>query len=1127
MITRRARVFVVAALCLLACARLAVAGALPPHFQETTAFSGLVNPTVVKFAPDGRVFVAEKSGLIKVFASISATTPTIFADLRWEVQDYWDRGLLGMELDPAFPTRPYVYVLYALDKNPVQPSSPVPTWNDDCPTPPGANDSGCTVIGRISRLDASAPWPVGATEQVLLEGFPHQFPSHSVGALAFGADGALYVTGGEGANFIDIDYGQFGGASGAGPGQYVPFNPLGDPPGGIGVALSPPYAQGGALRSQSIRRPSGQPASLSGVMLRLDPNTGAALPDNPLAGSADQNARRIVAYGLRNPFRMAVRPGTSEVWVGDVGWNGTEEINRLNVAGGTAPNFGWPCYEGASPQPAYAAAGLASCLSLYVEGSATPPYYAYDHSAPVVPGDVCQVGSSSVTGLAFYTSGNYPAAYQGALFFTDYSRKCIWAMFPNAGGVPDPAQIMTFDSGLPGGPVNLERGPGGDIFYVDLEGGRIQRISYFASNLPPVAAVSATPTSGTSPLFVQLDASGSIDPEGAPLSYFWDLDGDGTFTDSTAVNPTFTYATSGKHTATVIVTDLVGFSVARVNIYVDNLPPVAAITTPASSVTWKVGDQIFFAGTASDTEEGALPPSAFHWTLQMHHCPSNCHIHTIQSWNGVAGGSFSAPDHEYPSWIELSLTVTDSLGLSDTTSVELQPRTVALTVNSVPSGMTIAVGSGAVPTPFTRTVIVGSNTTVSAQTPQESGGQMYGFVSWSDGGQATHQISAPATPLSLTATYQLAASLSISETVTPLILKGGRAIVNATVSNAGPISATGVVLTETLPPATSLISSTPPGICTQIGNSAVCNLPNLAPSANTAVTFILKVSQIGNVQLTGTVASQQGEMNPLDNTTSVNVVVRPVGDIDGDGHEDLVWRSGTTGQVIAWFMNGLTFSASGTISPSRGPDLNWRLVGLGDFDADGKPDVVWRNQATGADEIWLMNGTTQKSAVPILTVPDVGWQIVGVGDFNGDGWPDLLWRHQTGITMMVYMTGTTISGSAPFVTAPDPWQIAGVADFNSDGGLDQVWRRSTDGLSFALLMSGLNITNALPMFNPMDVNWRPVSFADLNGDGKPDLVLRNQVSGVSVVIYLDGVNAIGYGLLPTVPDLAWALIGPR
>jgi hypothetical protein len=116
--------------------------------------------------------------------------------------------------------------------------------------------------------------------------------------------------------------------------------------------------------------------------------------------------------------------------------------------------------------------------------------------------------------------------------------------------------------------------------------------------------------------------------------------------------------------------------------------------------------------------------------------------------------------------------------------VILQPRTVTLTVNSVPSGMTVALGTGAAQTPFTRTVIMGTTTTVTAQSPQESGGQMYGFTSWSDGGAATHQVNA-AGPLTLTATYQLAASLSISETATALMLKGGRAVVNATIANAG------------------------------------------------------------------------------------------------------------------------------------------------------------------------------------------------------------------------------------------------------------------------------------------------------------------------------------------------------
>src|SRR5689334_12421549 len=82
--------------------------ALPTNFQDTIVWSGLTLPTAVRFSPDGKVFVAEKSGLIKVFDSISDTTPSVFADLRSEVFDFVDLGLLGLVVDPGFPARPYV-----------------------------------------------------------------------------------------------------------------------------------------------------------------------------------------------------------------------------------------------------------------------------------------------------------------------------------------------------------------------------------------------------------------------------------------------------------------------------------------------------------------------------------------------------------------------------------------------------------------------------------------------------------------------------------------------------------------------------------------------------------------------------------------------------------------------------------------------------------------------------------------------------------------------------------------------------------------------------------------------------------------------------------------------------------
>ena len=98
-----------------AAAAVAVTSYKQPGFSESVVFSALTNPTVVRFLPDGRVLVAEKSGLLKVFPNISTNTYTVVADLRTKTHNFWDRGLLGLAIDPNFTTNKYVYVLYAHD----------------------------------------------------------------------------------------------------------------------------------------------------------------------------------------------------------------------------------------------------------------------------------------------------------------------------------------------------------------------------------------------------------------------------------------------------------------------------------------------------------------------------------------------------------------------------------------------------------------------------------------------------------------------------------------------------------------------------------------------------------------------------------------------------------------------------------------------------------------------------------------------------------------------------------------------------------------------------------------------------------------------------------------------------
>src|SRR4051794_33730345 len=273
-------------------------GPLPNGFKDVPVFQGLAAPTVVKFAPfpDTRVFVGLKTGVVEEFDSLTDTTPTMVADLRTNTHNFWDRGLLGLAVDPQWPARPYIYVSYTFD---AAIGGTAPRWgtagadSDGCPTPPGATTNGCVVSGRLSRLTINPATNQMTNETVLVNDWCQQFPSHSMGDVRFGPDGALYMTAGEGASFNYADYGQTG-------------NPCNDP-GTTGGVEQLPSAEGGSLRAQSMRRASGEPVALNGSMIRVNPDTGLGMPDNPFAGNSNANAQRIIAEGFRNPFRWTFR----------------------------------------------------------------------------------------------------------------------------------------------------------------------------------------------------------------------------------------------------------------------------------------------------------------------------------------------------------------------------------------------------------------------------------------------------------------------------------------------------------------------------------------------------------------------------------------------------------------------------------------------------------------------------------------------------------------------------------------------------------------------------------------------------------------------------------------------------
>jgi glucose/arabinose dehydrogenase len=752
-------------------AQAAAEPALLPGFQDEVVFSGLEQPTNFVFAPDGRVFVAEKPGRIKVFDSLTDEEPTVFADLRGDVYDNGDRGLLGLALDPKFDEgRPYVYALYTWDHvlsneswNPEEPEYGEPEKSGDPGCPAQNNTASCLVSGRLVRLEEN-PGDKGHAveegglpkEKELLKGWCQQFSSHSIGELQFGPEGALYVSGGDGAAYESIaDYGQLG----------TPPNPCGDPNKPAGTTPSPiSESQGGSLRSQNLKL-------LNGAILRVDPDTGAALPDDPLAGSGNADTERTVAKGFRNPFRFTFDEQTGEIYAANVGSSEIEEIDRFAAPPDALYNSGWPCYEGIERQFQFKVLGLKVCNALYkAEEEEKPktsePFFSYSHGQSVVPDDECPTESgSAISGLSFYEGSQFAQGdkYKGALFFADAVRGCIWVMLEGSGGKPDPATTQRFlrdGSVYPG--VKISEGPGEYLYYASLfseEGkgpGEIHRIAYRPNS--PVARLEAKPPfgpyDGSDEFKTTVDAGKSSDPNGDPLTYEWDLNEDGVFEVSgSAKTQPLTYTEAEEATrkgeekspnrvVAMRVTDGTFSSVARVTIYPGDTPPAVTIFPP-NPAQWSVGDLVKLDGKGVDSKGEVKSPRPYYWETRLAHCPTSagsCHVHPLQTFSGIRRPEFVAPQHDYPSHIEVLLRVSDERGLSGTATLEYQPNTVNLSLASIPPGIKLLAANTEAPSPFSLPAIDGSEIQLSAPQTAVVGGNAYTFSSWSDGGSREHPI---------------------------------------------------------------------------------------------------------------------------------------------------------------------------------------------------------------------------------------------------------------------------------------------------------------------------------------------------------------------------------------------------
>jgi Ca2+-binding RTX toxin-like protein len=220
-------------------------------------------------------------------------------------------------------------------------------------------------------------------------------------------------------------------------------------------------------------------------------------------------------------------------------------------------------------------------------------------------------------------------------------------------------------------------------------------------------------------------------------------------------------------------------------------------------------------------------------------------------------------------------------------------------------------------------------------------------------------------------------------------------------------------------------------------------------------------------------------------------------DFNGDGRSDVLWRNGTTGDITDWIANGDGSFAGNTAYAHQNASSVWHVLGTGDFNGDGKFDILWRND-NGKVTDWLgnSNGGFKGNLASADYSMTANWQVIGSGDFNGDGRDDILWQNTTNGTVTDWLANANggFAGNAVANTnVGSVWQVAGTGDVNGDGIDDVIWRNTatgdiTDWLGQA---NGSFVGNTAYAHQNASVAWHIIGVGDFNGDGRTDILLRN------------------------------------
>jgi hypothetical protein len=239
------------------------------------------------------------------------------------------------------------------------------------------------------------------------------------------------------------------------------------------------------------------------------------------------------------------------------------------------------------------------------------------------------------------------------------------------------------------------------------------------------------------------------------------------------------------------------------------------------------------------------------------------------------------------------------------------------------------------------------------------------------------------------------------------------------------------------------------------------------------------------------------------------------GDFNGDGRSDVLLQNSSTGDVAVWLTNGFTVTAGAVVG---NPGTAYRVVGSGDFNGDGRSDILLQNQNTGEVAMWLMNGFTITSGA-VISSPGTSWRVATTGDLNGDGRADIILQNTSSNSVAAWMmSGFTLVSGSVVSTPGTGWRVVTAGDFNGDLRADILLQNSGTGAVAVWLMNGSTIASGGQVNTP-GTAWHARIAADVNGDGRADIILQN-VDG-SVAGWLMNGLTVSSGAVFNTPGTAW------